>query len=168
MTSKNLWEAAAWRKGRSIKRIPPLLIAPSTLSHVTSEMSDALRQCFFVTDRPQVAPLQPDDPPPLPTCDFPPITESEISSALADTSNKSAPGSSGISYKLLKWAYKAWPDRFISIFNAAISLGYHPWKEALVVVVPKPNKPNYSLPKAYRPISLLECCGKLLEKIVAK
>ena len=167
-TSENLWEAAAWRKGRSIKRIPPLLTAPSTLSHVTSEMSDALRQRFFVTDRPQVAPLQPDDPPPLPTRDFIPITESEIALALAGTSNKSAPGSSGIPYKLLKWAFKARPDRFLDLFNAAISLGYHPWKDALVVVIPKPNKPNYSLPKAYRPISLLECCGKLLEKIVTR
>ena len=36
------------------------------------------------------------------------------------------------------------------------------------MVISKPNKPNYSLSKAYRPISLLECCGKLLEKIVAK
>jgi len=27
-TSENLWEAAAWRKGHSIKRIPPLLVAP--------------------------------------------------------------------------------------------------------------------------------------------
>jgi Reverse transcriptase (RNA-dependent DNA polymerase) len=35
-------------------------------------------------------------------------------------------------------------------------------------VIPKPNKPDYSAPKAYRPISLLECIGKLLEKIVAK
>jgi hypothetical protein len=37
-----------------------------------------------------------------------------------------------------------------------------------VVVINKPDKPNYSLPKAYRPISLLEYMGKLLEKVVAK
>jgi hypothetical protein len=35
-------------------------------------------------------------------------------------------------------------------------------------VINKPDKPDYSLPKAYRPISLLECMGKLLEKVVAK
>jgi len=88
--------------------------------------------------------------------------------AIAPTSNKSAPGSSGINYALLKWAFRARPDRFTTIYNASISLGYHPWKDALVVIVPKPHKPNYSLPKAYRPISLLECCGKLLEKIIAR
>ena len=131
-------------------------------------MSKALQQCFFVTDRPQVTPIQPDNPTPLAVREFTPITNTEISEALSKTSNKSAPGSSGINYKLLKWAFKACPDRFIEIFNAAVLLGHHPWKEAIVVIIPKPNKPNYSLPKAYRPISLLECCGKLLEKIIAK
>jgi retron-type reverse transcriptase len=42
-----------------------------------------------------------------------------------------------------------------------------PMTKAKVVVIPKPNKPDYTAPKAYRPISLLECSGKLLEKIVA-
>ena len=38
----------------------------------------------------------------------------------------------------------------------------------MVVVLNKPNKLDYSLTKAYCPISLLECTGKLMEKIVAK
>ena len=167
-TSENLWEAAAWHKGCSIKCIPPLLVRPSRTSDDPQEMCEAFRQRFFITERPEVSPLQPDDPPPLPTRDLSPITQLEISAALSATSNKSALGSSGINYQLLKWAFQSRPDRFLDIFNAAISYGHHPWKEALVVVIPKPHKPDYSLPKAYRPISLLECCGKLLEKIVAK
>ena len=35
------------------------------------------------------------------------------------------------------------------------------------MIIPKPNKPDYSAAKAYRPVSLLECFGKVLEKIVA-
>jgi len=46
--------------------------------------------------------------------------------------------------------------------------GVHPWHHATIVVLNKPGKPDYSIPKAYRPISLLECRGKLLEKIIAK
>ena len=38
----------------------------------------------------------------------------------------------------------------------------------MVVILNKLNKLNYSLAKAYHPISLLECIAKLLEKIVAK
>jgi hypothetical protein len=49
-------------------------------------------------------------------------------------------------------------------------LSHHPahWKEAKVVAIPKLDKPDYSLPKAHRPISLLETMSKLLEKVVAK
>jgi len=50
----------------------------------------------------------------------------------------------------------------------SINSSVYPWKEATVVVLNKPNRPDYSLAKAYWPISLLECAGKLLEKIVAK
>jgi hypothetical protein len=39
---------------------------------------------------------------------------------------------------------------------------------AAVAVVPKPNKEDYSLPKCYRPIALLKCLDKLLEKVIAK
>jgi len=144
-TSDNLWEAAAWRKGRSIKRIPPLLTAPSHSTDDPHDMCEAFRQRFFVAEHPHVSPFQPDDPPPLPTRNLLPITQLEIAGALSKTSNLSAPGISGINYKLLKWAFQSRPDRFLEIFNAAISYGCHPWKEALVVVIPKPNKPDYSV-----------------------
>ena len=36
-----------------------------------------------------------------------------------------------------------------------------------IVTINKPGKPDYSVPKAHQPVSLLECTGKLLEKIVA-
>jgi len=167
-TSTNLWEAAAWRKGRSIKRIPPLLVAPLRLSDDPAEMTEAFKNRFFLSDHHDVNPFQEEDPTPLPTRSLTPITSEEVGAALATTSNKSAPGPSGITYQLLKWAFRSRPDRFLDLFNNAVSLGHHPWSNALVVIIPKPSKPDYSLPKAYRPISLLECCGKLLEKIIAK
>ena len=131
-------------------------------------MSAAFQARFFNPVRLPVDQVQPDDPPPLPPRNFIPISRDEVANALAKTSNKSAPGSSGITYKLIKWAFAAHPDWFLKIFNAAISLGYHPWSKAIVVIIPKPSKPDYCLPKAYHPISLLECCGKLLKKVIAK
>src|SRR6266581_27614 len=163
----NIWSAAKWAKGRRVSRIPPIM-TESGLSQTPSEMADAFSARFFSANRLPVLPSQPDDPDPLPPRPLVPISAEEIQAALSTTSNKSAPGPSGITYKLLKWAFEARPDRFVDLFNAALSLGHHPWKDAKVVVIPKPNKGDYSLPKAYRPISLLECCGKLLEKIVAK
>src|SRR5207237_10245031 len=32
----------------------------------------------------------------------------------------------------------------------------------------KTNKPDYTIPKAYRPVSLLNCLGKIAEKIMTK
>jgi hypothetical protein len=48
-------------------------------------------------------------------------------------------------------------------------VGYHPrsWREATTVIIPKPNKPDYSSIKAYRPIALLNCLGKILETLMA-
>lgn len=37
----------------------------------------------------------------------------------------------------------------------------------MIITFAKPNKPAYNVPKSYRPIQLLECMGKVVEKIVA-
>jgi hypothetical protein len=58
---------------------------------------------------------------------------------------------------------------FNSLFGVLGITGYHPtyWQQATTVIVPKPGKPNYSIPKAYRPVALLNCVGKILEKLIA-
>jgi Reverse transcriptase (RNA-dependent DNA polymerase) len=42
------------------------------------------------------------------------------------------------------------------------------FKESLSVIIPKPGKPNYSTPKSFRPIVLLNTLGKLLEKLLSR
>jgi hypothetical protein len=85
-------------------------------------------------------------------------------------SNKSAPGPSGHNYKLAKWAFSATPACFQKLFEACLHTGHHPerWRSATITIVPKPGKEDYSLPKCYHPIALLECIGKLLEKVITK
>jgi hypothetical protein len=58
---------------------------------------------------------------------------------------------------------------FYLLYKALFAAGYHPkgWREAIGVILPKANKKDYSLPKAYRVISLLNCIGKAFEKILA-
>ena len=55
------------------------------------------------------------------------------------------------------------------IFNAIIRLRYVPsaWKEAQVIMIPKPGKPT-DLTSSYRPISLLPVASKLFEKLLLK
>ena len=104
------------------------------------------------------------------TCPFLDISFREVDKHLWKTSNTSTPGLSRISYQALKWAWSLELDLILYVLRWSLRLGIHhdDWKKAIMVVIPKPNKPSYSVPKAYQPIQLLECLGKLLEKIVAK
>jgi hypothetical protein len=67
------------------------------------------------------------------------------------------------------WKYTS--EIIFTIFKASIKLGYYPtkWKTATIVVLRKPSgKRDYVSPDAYRPISLLNTLGKLLEGVMAR
>ncbi|KAI0055238.1 hypothetical protein BV25DRAFT_1779585, partial [Artomyces pyxidatus] len=98
------------------------------------------------------------------------VTQTELLEAVKDASNTSAPGLSASNYRLHKWAVELYPERFVRLYDACLRLGFHPhrWRMAVIAIVPKPRRADMSSPKSYRPIALLECMGKLLEKIVAK
>ncbi|KAI5117848.1 hypothetical protein M0805_002280 [Coniferiporia weirii] len=87
---------------------------------------------------------------------------------LTDTSNLSAPGPSGIGYHPLKWVIAAFPDEILVLFNNCLRMGHHPecWRVAKVVMLQKPNKKDPFSPRSYRPITLEETLGKLLEKMI--
>jgi hypothetical protein len=98
------------------------------------------------------------------------ITAEEITEGLSNYSTDMAPGKSKITYTLLQWLNNINPDIMLALFTGIMRTGHHPasLKNANVVIIPKPNKPNYTIPKAYRPIALLECLSKLLESIITK
>ena len=62
------------------------------------------------------------------------------------------------------------PEQLTKLYDRALMLGYQPepWRKARVVMIKKPNKKDPSQPRSYRPITLEECFGKVLEKLVAK
>ena len=84
-------------------------------------------------------------------------------------SSSKAPGPDGLGFECLKIAYTAIPEYFHSLFEVLIRAGYHPkiWREETIVIIKKAGKSDYSAPKAYRPILLLNCIGKISEKIMA-
>ena len=157
------------RKGRRSQILPPLKDANGDVHSDTNIKAALLKDRFFPTksNTVDIDKAARNDPPPLDTRPWTPITKEEHK-ALKNTSNKSAPGPSGINYKILKWANDACPEVLTAIFNLSLSTGTHTWKHATIVPVAKPNKPDYSAPKAYRPVSLMECTGKLLEKVITK
>jgi len=170
VTNGKIWEVAKWRLGRRMSGIPALRLANGALSFDQREISDTLAARFFVEDLDEIEVAQHDDPAPHHTRPLHPILNKEVTPLLWETANDSAPGESGISWKIIKMAWARVDKAVIHVFNACLQLGHHPslWRKAVVVVIPKPGKDDYLAAKAYRPISLIECLSKLLEKVVAK
>ena len=170
VTSGAVWEVAKWRHGRKSSTIAALRNDHGELTFDHEDVADLLARRFFTTDPGNVPLQQHDDPPPRSKRVFPPISGKEVQTCLNGTSNSSAAGESGISWEILKMAWPSLKDHFLKLANACISTGYHPieWRKALVVVIPKLGKDDYSMAKSYRPISLLECLSKLIEKVMSK
>ena len=60
-------------------------------------------------------------------------------------------------------------DRLLHIYEAIFERGmlYEPWLHSTTVVLRKPGKPRYDVPKAYRPIALLNTMWKVLTALIA-
>jgi ribonuclease HI len=84
-------------------------------------------------------------------------------------SNTLAAGISGIGYQLIKWAHDCRASLICDLMNACVGLSHHPlaWREAAIVVIPKPRKADMAAAKSYRPIALLETWSKWLKKLIA-
>ncbi|MPC70852.1 RNA-directed DNA polymerase from mobile element jockey [Portunus trituberculatus] len=85
------------------------------------------------------------------------------------SSKATAPGSSGIGKTILLHLPRAALRRLGHIYSAAVSAGYFPdgLKGAEMRLIPKAGK-NPTQPGNYRPISLLEVHGKMLERVVGR
>jgi len=92
-----------------------------------------------------------------------------VRKALARTYNKSAPGPDGIGYQLIKRVLDLKPDsELIREVAGNLIIGKIPkeWQHSKVVMDPKLWKDD-SKTKNWRPINLINCIGKLGEKVVA-
>jgi hypothetical protein len=75
-----------------------------------------------------------------------------------------------ISNKVLHRIVYATPALLRNIFQACLNLGIQPtrWKKASIVIIRKPNKPDYTDSTAYKLIALLNILEKAFKAIVAK
>ncbi|ROT62229.1 pol [Penaeus vannamei] len=91
-----------------------------------------------------------------------PFTQHDINQA-RKTSKDTAPGIDRVTYSMLNQLGTHALSHVQSLFNDSLHSGRLPrsWKEAMIHPVPKPPTPN-----AYRPISLLSCLGKTMERAV--
>jgi hypothetical protein len=95
----------------------------------------------------------------------------ELKQVLDACSSHSTPGPNHITWQYLKQilALSMCTKVILILANTSIQTGMWPkhFKESILVIILKPNKPSYSTPKAFRPIVLLNTLGKLVEKMIS-
>ena len=101
---------------------------------------------------------------------WPAFLKEEFRLAIINCNNSFAPRPDILSWSYFKTILKDddYLNIIISITNMYIELGY--WlshsKRSTMIVISKPNKKSYNLPKVFRPIVLLNTVGKLIEKVI--
>ncbi|KAG5757117.1 hypothetical protein H9Q72_014431 [Fusarium xylarioides] len=81
---------------------------------------------------------------------------------------RTAAGPDGISNEVLRMLVNVITPYLEVCFEACLLLKYHPksFKHAITVMIPKGGKP-LNLPGSWRPLALLSCTGKILERVIA-
>ena len=162
-SDSGLWKLVKWAKNQQTvtPTCTPTLQKPE-------EKAEILRQSFFPP--PLNADLSDIDgyTYPLPI-ECPEITPSEVARAVRRAAPNKAPGTDGITNGILHQKLDILLPYLHRLFNACLQLGYCPahFRESVTIVLRKPGKDDYTQPKPYRPIALLNTLGKALEAIVA-
>ncbi|RDL32487.1 uncharacterized protein BP5553_08943 [Venustampulla echinocandica] len=168
---KTIFKAMAYTRDRQIELIPPIQAStdPEHLESSFAGKCSSFRSTLF--------PPPPEAPKPTwnsytPSNKWlwPNLTIPELATACTTKLKGKTPGPDLITQVIIQHAYNAIPEVFFRLFSVLIDVGYHPtyWKQATGAILKKPGKPNYALPKAYRVISLLNCLGKVSERILAQ
>ncbi|GIY54776.1 uncharacterized protein CDAR_391101 [Caerostris darwini] len=103
----------------------------------------------------------------IPDSNFVAITIGELESVINNIKPNKAVGIDGIPGEVIKEIYLANPKWFLRLLNILLERGEFPriWKIARVVLIPKEGR-DLSQLRDYRPICILPCWGKILDKIV--
>ena len=99
-----------------------------------------------------------------------PLTYEEYIEALKSfSSNSSAVGIDGISYKMILNLPSSWKRLLYNLYHKCWDEGTLPlaWQKSIIIPILKQGKPKSSV-GSYRPIALTSNCAKLMEKIVLK
>ena len=98
------------------------------------------------------------------------ITEKEVRDAIRAALLLKAPGLDGIANKALQAGTAELTTHLTRVFNQSLRLGYCPahFCELNTVVLRKPGKDSYTVPKSYRPIALINTIGKIMDAVVAR
>jgi len=154
-------------------RIPVLKIKQTngTIEEIkeNKDKAKALYNSFFFSP-PEDDEINPDFEYPDPCATFQNVTDQQIHRAIKRLKPFKGTGPDHHSNSLYIHCRSLLVPHLGPYYRATFDLKYYPpgWKYSTTAVLRKADKPDYSLPKAYRPITLLNTIAKILSSIVAE
>ena len=166
-----LWELINWVKKQKL----PVIEAIQYKGHLCIELEDlwiALHNSFNSAQTWEIDIHVLDNIPNKSTKEWNSFSKQELINVIEKCNNSSALGPDKLTWSHIKIIIrdKDCLSKLIDIANTCIDLGYWPshFKLSTIVIIPKPNKTVYDLPKLYWPIVLLNTIGKLFEKMIGE
>ena len=171
-TPQGLWRLAKWAKDKShqsreVSKMP-MLKFNDQVADTFDQKAEMLKDVFFPALPPaDLSDIEASFYPISPHCPII-ITKSEVSTALSRLKSDKAPGPDGISNRILKACSEILVELLTPLFQACVTHLYHPraFKMANTIALKKIGKGDYTTPKAYRPIALLNTLSKVMESII--
>lgn len=167
---RQVWGLSRWAKGRAAayQAFTPPIQRSEGLAYTPHDKAKALSDSFF---------------PPPPTADLtdlqgfqypqqlevPDITPQEVLREIQRPGPDKAPGPDMIPNRALQALADILAPGLTTLYNICLHAGYCPshYRDSRTVALRKPGKDDYSKPKSYRPIALLNTIGKVLEGVLA-
>jgi ribonuclease HI len=168
---ENVWRAArCLRSAETTFGHIPALVANGHDVEEEKEKAAVLMGTFFPPTPPGRTDSTTDQPGAAPIQENPQLTLEEVRYAVQQVKPWKAPGVDGLPSAVWKELWPVLQGWILAIFNASVRIGFVPrmFKTARILPLRKPGKPDYTVPKAYRPISLLPTLGKILELVIAR
>lgn len=153
------WDLTSWYKPRHLQTTTAINDADGKPMISVEELTRGCQGQFFkAADRP-VDPTILDEVPAHDTREWCAFSRHEVHEQLVKQPGNSAPGLDHVSWRALKYAARD-PDVLDSLatfYTALLDQGVWPraFKTNTCIVLSKPNKPDYTKLKAYRPIVLI-------------
>lgn len=170
-TDSDLYSLARWHKLLPNQQDSPLVVNGETITD-TAEKAEALRRELLdrfnnADDLPAPPGAENYTQNPLPW-DTKVSTEEAERYAIGVAST--SPGADGITVRLLKACWADIRNLVRAIYQRCLELEFYPgcWRVAEVTMIPKAGKKDRTSARSIRPIALLSCIGKGLERLVAR
>jgi ribonuclease HI len=168
--ASNVWNVNRFTKGASTPVQVPTLRTNGRTATQDKDKAEMLMDAFFpVPPMPETPDHQEPQRPPQSIKVPNQITMQEATKAIFASNPKKAAGVDGLSFKVWQELWPAIQTKVLALYQASYELAYTPkaWRVARIITLQKPGKKDYTIPKAFRPISLLPTISKGLEAVIA-